>query len=155
MQPILYTSDLYKSYPTATGDELEVLKGIDLIVRRGEMIAIIGPSGVGKSTLLHILGALDRPTHGTVEVDGVEIFDFSDRELADFRNQEIGFVFQFHHLLEEFNALENVMMPSLIGGLRIPTIRNRAMEILSRVGLAERWSHRQPSGVQQPASWPR
>lgn len=142
MQPILITSGLSKSYLTGINGHLDILKGVDLVVQRGEMLAIVGPSGVGKSTLLHILGALDRPTRGNVEVDGIPIFDYSDKQLASFRNREIGFVFQFHHLLEEFNALENVLMPALISGYKISKIRQRGMAILSRVGLADRWSHR-------------
>ncbi|MFQ5630194.1 MAG: ABC transporter ATP-binding protein [bacterium] len=142
MQPILITSGLFKSFSSGLGGRLEILKGIDLVIRRGEMLAIVGPSGVGKSTLLHILGALDRPTQGNIEVDGISIFDYSDKHLATFRNREIGFVFQFHHLLEEFNALENVLMPALISGFKISKVRERAMGILSRVGLGDRWSHR-------------
>jgi len=142
MQPILITSGLYKSFPSGLGGRLEILRGIDLVIRRGEMLAIVGPSGVGKSTLLHILGALDRPTKGNVEMDGISIFDYSDKQLAIFRNREIGFVFQFHHLLEEFNALENVLMPALISGFKMSKVRERAMGILARVGLGQRWSHR-------------
>lgn len=131
-----------KSYPSGQRGRLHVLKGIDFVVRRGEIVAIVGPSGVGKSTLLHIIGALDRPTGGSVEIDGEFIFDLSDRELAAYRNRSIGFVFQFHHLLPEFNALENVMMPALIRRAQPGAARDRAMALLSSVGLAERWSHR-------------
>lgn len=142
MHPILITSALHKSYPTGGGRQVDVLKGVDLIVQRGEMLAIVGPSGVGKSTLLHLLGALDRPTKGSVEFDGIPIFEYSDRQLAIFRNREIGFVFQFHYLLDEFSALENVLMPALISGERFGKIRKRGMQILESVGLADRWSHR-------------
>lgn len=151
MQPILITTGLTKWYLTGEGEQLEILRGIDMVVRRGEMLAIVGPSGVGKSTLLHILGALDRPTKGTVEVDGVSIFANSDNELALFRNRQIGFVFQFHHLLEEFNALENVVLPAMIAGVKFSAARDRALYILKQVGLADRWSHRpgQLSGGEQ------
>ena len=142
MQPILLTSGVKKSYPSAGGRQLEVLKGIDFVMRRGEIVAIVGPSGVGKSTFLHIVGALDRPTSGTVETDGERIFDLSDKDLAAFRNRAIGFVFQFHHLLPEFSAVENVMMPALIAGIDQKRAREHAMQLLASMGLAQRWSHR-------------
>jgi lipoprotein-releasing system ATP-binding protein len=140
-KPILITRDLVKNYPTATGS-LEVLKDINLAVYAGEIVAIVGPSGVGKSTLLHLLGALDRSTSGEVEIDGTPISSFDDRALAQFRNRTVGFVFQFHHLLPEFTALENVMMPALIAGRNGRMIAQRAKQLLRDVGLAERASHR-------------
>jgi lipoprotein-releasing system ATP-binding protein len=124
------------------GQVLDVLRGIDLEVPRGEIHAIQGASGVGKSTLLHILGTLDRPTDGTVQIAGQDVFRFSDRDRAAFRNRHIGFVFQFHHLLPEFTALENVMMPGLIAGIRAKKARGRAMELLTSVGLEERVRHK-------------
>jgi len=140
-KPILITTKLCKSYPTANG-QLEVLRDIDLVVRGGEIIAIVGQSGVGKSTLLHLLGALDRPNSGSVEINGTAVFDFNDKDLAAFRNRTVGFVFQFHHLLPEFTALENVMMPALIAGLRPLKMESRAMELLAEVGLEKRAGHR-------------
>lgn len=122
--------------------EVRVLEGLDLEVEVGEKIAIVGASGVGKSTLLHILGALDRPSAGRVLFDGSDLFALSDRSLAAFRNREVGFVFQFHHLLGDFTALENVMMPALIGGWRREAARARAEELLARVGLGDRLQHR-------------
>jgi len=139
--PILITSGLCKNYPTASGD-LEVLKGIDLTVYEGEIIAIVGASGVGKSTLLHVLGALDRPSKGEVLINGASLSSMNDRDLASFRNQVIGFVFQFHHLLPEFTALENVMMPALIAQRNGATSRRRAQELLQDVGVSHRMSHR-------------
>jgi lipoprotein-releasing system ATP-binding protein len=140
-KPILITRNLVKHYPTASG-ALEVLKGIDVAIYPGEIIAIVGPSGVGKSTLLHILGGLDRPTAGEVEIDGAQIAQFDDRTLAQFRNSTVGFVFQFHHLLPEFSALENVMMPSLIARRNGGEVINRAKQLLTEVGLSQRFSHR-------------
>ncbi|MBZ0253222.1 MAG: ATP-binding cassette domain-containing protein, partial [Candidatus Methylomirabilis sp.] len=108
---------------------VEVLRGVDLEVAKGESLAILGPSGAGKSTLLHILGGLDAPTAGTVRYGGTDIFALGDNDRAAFRNREIGFVFQFHHLLQEFTALENVMMPGLIRGDAPDKIRHRAAEL--------------------------
>lgn len=124
------------------GGALEVLKGIDLTIYAGEIVAIVGPSGVGKSTLLHILGGLDRATSGEVEIDSMPISACDDRALAQFRNRTVGFVFQFHHLLPEFTALENVMMPALIARRNGRDIVTRARQLLADVGLEARASHR-------------
>jgi lipoprotein-releasing system ATP-binding protein len=124
------------------GGAVRVLRGLDLDVRRGEMIAIMGASGVGKSTLLHIFGALDRPTDGEVIFGGERLFGRSDSGLAQFRNRAIGFVFQFHHLLPEFSALENVMMPGLLGRDSRKEVKGRADALLERVGLKDRIHHR-------------
>ena len=121
---------------------VRVLTGLDLDIAAGERIAIVGESGVGKSTLLHILGTLDRPTSGDVWFDGENMATKSDHELARFRNREIGFVFQFHHLLPDFTALENVMMPAWIGGVAADEAERRAARLLTRVGLAERLEHK-------------
>lgn len=130
---------------------LEVLKGIDLDIYAGEAVCILGASGAGKSTLLHILGTLDRPTLGRVFYKGVDLGEKSDEELAAFRNREIGFVFQFHHLLSEFTALENVMLPARIGGMGEKESRDRAMELLRGLGLEGRSEHfpSQMSGGEQ------
>ncbi|RMG73740.1 MAG: ABC transporter ATP-binding protein [Nitrospirae bacterium] len=140
-KPLVSVKALRKNYLTEAG-ELEVLKGIDLEIQRAEMVAVVGASGVGKSTLLHILGTLDRPTSGQVLFDGVDVFGLNDPELAEFRNRKIGFVFQFHHLLPEFSALENVMMPALIGGMERDEAIVRAEGLLSELGLSERLQHR-------------
>ncbi len=129
---------LKKSFYTQAG-ELRVLRGIDLTVGKGEMAALMGVSGVGKSTLLHIMGTLDEPTEGSVLYDGVDVFSMSEAERTVFRNRTVGFVFQFHHLLPEFTALENVMMPSFISG---NPDRAKAEELLGRLGLYERKDHR-------------
>jgi lipoprotein-releasing system ATP-binding protein len=121
---------------------VRVLGGVDFSVAAGQTVAIVGESGVGKSTLLHLLGGLERPTAGRVVVGGVDIAAQSDRELARFRNRAIGFVFQFHHLLPDFSALENVMMPCLIAGNTTASARERAIGVLERVGLGERLTHR-------------
>jgi lipoprotein-releasing system ATP-binding protein len=147
---ILKGADIHRSFSTGAG-VLHVLKGVDIGVKRGEILAVVGASGVGKSTLLHILGALDRPTKGRVSLDSTDVFSMSDRELAHFRNKTIGFVFQFHHLLPEFSALENVMMPKLIAGEQETSIRRKAVELLSEVGLSDRADHKPPelSGGEQ------
>jgi lipoprotein-releasing system ATP-binding protein len=134
-------SDLHKSFEHG-GRKLHILRGISFSLEPGEMAAIVGASGVGKSTLLHVLGTLDRPTSGSLRFNGEELTRMTATRLADFRNREIGFVFQFHHLLPEFTALENVMMPALIG--RIPRLQaqERALEILERVGLSHRTTHK-------------
>jgi lipoprotein-releasing system ATP-binding protein len=124
------------------GNQVEVLAGVDLDIRQGETLAVVGASGVGKSTLLHILGTLERPSAGKVHWEGEDVFSLDDRSLAAFRNRKVGFVFQFHHLLAEFNALENVMMPALIARLPQPVARDMAEAILVRVGLKERLTHR-------------
>jgi lipoprotein-releasing system ATP-binding protein len=122
--------------------QVEVLSGVDLDIRQGETLAVVGASGVGKSTMLHILGTLERPSGGEVRWDGQDVFSLDDRSLAAFRNRKVGFVFQFHHLLAEFNALENVMMPGLIARIPQPLARQKAEAILVRVGLKERLTHR-------------
>jgi len=121
---------------------LEVLRGINLELKAGEIAAVVGASGVGKSTLLHLLGTLDLPTSGQVIFDGVDVTKLSATKLADFRNQHVGFVFQFHHLLPEFTALENAMMPGLIKRLPRKECEARSREILNRVGLTDRLTHR-------------
>ncbi len=147
---ILKCVDIHRSFPTGAG-MLHVLKGVDIGVRKGETVAVVGASGVGKSTLLHILGALDRPTKGRVSLNSTDVFSLSDKELAHFRNKTIGFVFQFHHLLPEFSALENVMMPKLIAAGQETSIRSKALQLLSEVGLSDRADHKPPelSGGEQ------
>ena len=139
---VLEAVDLAKTYIGGDGGLITVLDGVNLQVARGEMVAIVGASGAGKSTLLHLLGALDRPTRGTVSIAGERIEERTDEELSALRNRRVGFVFQFHHLLREFSSLENVMMPLRIAGWTDQRARGRAEELLSRVGLAGRMSHR-------------
>jgi lipoprotein-releasing system ATP-binding protein len=138
---LIHVQDLYKTF-FADGKKVEVLKGMNLTIERGEVINILGASGAGKSTLLHILGALDRPTSGAVIHDGVDVFSMGDRDLAAFRNKRIGFVFQFHHLLPEFTALENVMMPALVARWTTSAAKEQAVKILGRLGLADRVDHK-------------
>lgn len=121
---------------------LQVLKGIDLHIAKGEVVSIVGASGAGKSTLLNILGTLSRPDDGVLEIDGVRPFELSDRQLSRFRGTKIGFVFQFHHLLPEFTALENVMMPALISGDTSSQAREKAVRLLAEVGLENRTDHK-------------
>ncbi|MCZ6464319.1 MAG: ABC transporter ATP-binding protein [Proteobacteria bacterium] len=120
---------------------IDVLSGLDLRIRRGETVAVVGQSGVGKTTLLQILGTLDHPTSGSVHLDGEEVFTKNGAELARLRSRSLGFVFQFHHLLPEFDSLENVMMPGLIAGVPAAEMRGRAMKMLEEVGLAHRITH--------------
>jgi lipoprotein-releasing system ATP-binding protein len=142
MSAILEAAGLRKIYRGGDGSTIEVLAGVDLAVSRGEFVAIVGASGSGKSTLLHLLGALDTPTGGSVRLDGRTYGELSEGQLAELRNRKVGFVFQFHHLLREFTALENVMMPLLIAGADPAVARSRAEELLAGVGLAGRMSHR-------------
>ena len=121
---------------------LEVLKGVDLTVERGEIVSIIGKSGAGKTTLLQIIGTLDRPDSGSVVIDGVDVFALKEKELADFRNRHIGFIFQYHQLLPEFNALENVMMPAMIARMNEKEAKQRAVQLLTELGMAERLTHK-------------
>ncbi len=133
---------LVMTYRGGDGALITVLDGVDLAVAPGEMVAIVGASGAGKSTLLHCLGALEQPVAGIVRVGGEPVAGRTDDELSALRNRRIGFVFQFHHLLREFTAFENVMMPMRIAGVALPSARVRARELLERVGLSERMSHR-------------
>ena len=150
MTPLLQAVQLEKRYVDGPA-VVQVLSGLELEIEPGERVAIVGESGVGKSTLLHLLGTLDQPTGGRLLFEGEDVFARPAAELAHFRNREIGFVFQFHHLLGDFTALENVMLPCLIGGRPHGATRARALELLDRVGLRERVDHRpgQLSGGEQ------
>ncbi len=141
MSNLLELRDIRKSYGIGEG-RVEVLKGITMDVAAGETIALVGTSGAGKTTLLHIMGTLDLPTEGTLLFQGEEIFRHSEAALATFRNRTIGFVFQFHHLLPEFTALENVMMPGLINRQKRRDVEFKAEELLRKVGLGHRLTHR-------------
>jgi len=142
MNALLTGKAIRRVFAGGDGQMLEILRGVDVDVRRGEFVAIVGASGAGKSTLLHLLGALDSPTSGDIWLDGSRYADLDARGTAELRNRKLGFVFQFHHLLREFSALENVMMPLLIGGAPPRKAHSRAEEVLSEVGLAGRMSHR-------------
>ena len=139
---VLEAADIGKVYEGGDGRTISVLDGANLQVSRGEMVAVVGASGAGKSTLLHLLGALDQPTRGTIHITGQPLAGRSDDELSALRNRSIGFVFQFHHLLREFSAAENVMMPLRIAGWDETRARRRAEDLLSRVGLAGRMEHK-------------
>jgi lipoprotein-releasing system ATP-binding protein len=141
MAPAVEARGLVKSYTAGDGSELRILRGVDLRVGSGEVVAIIGASGVGKSTLLHLLGALDRSTEGDVLLGGQSLSTMSPAELAAIRNRHVGFVFQFHHLLREFSALENVALPSRIGGRSQDESVRRAHRLLDAVGLSGRKDH--------------
>ena len=140
--PLIRAEHLSKVYGDGVRHEVVVLQDLDLDVAAGEKVVIVGQSGVGKSTLLHVLGALDQPTKGAVWFGGTSLTAMGDRELAAFRNREIGFIFQFHHLLPDFTALENTMMPGLIRGLAWDDAMARARAVLAQVGLAHRLEHK-------------
>ncbi len=134
--------NLCKSFNSTGGARIEILKSVDFQIKTGQTIAVVGASGIGKSTLLHILGTLDRPDSGKLFFRGEDVFQFDDNRLAKLRNECVGFVFQFHHLLQEFSALENAMMPALINGQNRENAEIAAEKILVRVGLKERLAHR-------------
>lgn len=140
---LLKAKDIKKSYKITKENTLRVLKGVNLEIYKGEIVAIIGKSGAGKSTLLHIMGVLDKPDSGEIEFEGQNIFAYNGRQLAEFRNKEIGFIFQFHHLLPEFTILENVLIPNYITGR---DDRERAVELLKIVGIEDRKNHK-PSEI--------
>ncbi len=141
MNKLLDVRELHKSFGYGS-NRVDVLKGVNLSIDRGETIALVGASGAGKSTLLHIMGTLDRPSSGQVLFNGEDIFQLNDSSLASFRNRSLGFVFQFHHLLSEFTALENTMMPALISGLKREEAKGLALELLNDVGLGHRLGHK-------------
>ena len=140
-EPIV-AEQVERTFEGATGDPIRVLRGVDLVVHRGETVSIVGPSGAGKSTLLHVLGGLDLPTSGSIALGGRDLSRMSDQELARVRNEFVGFVFQFHHLLRDFTALENVMMPQVIAGAERAEARARSEKLLRQVGLESRMEHR-------------
>jgi lipoprotein-releasing system ATP-binding protein len=139
--PFLEARSVVKSYPVG-GSQLTVLRDLDLQVEAGEMVAVVGASGVGKSTLLHVLGGLDRVDNGTIAIGAHELTSLPDEQVVAFRNREVGFIFQFHHLLPEFSALENAEMPMRIARMPLADARPRADELLRRVGLGDRLTHR-------------
>ena len=134
---MIEVKNIRKSFST-----LEVLKGVNLTVKKGEIVSIIGKSGAGKTTLLQIIGTLDKPDSGSIMIDGVDVFALKEKELADFRNRHIGFIFQFHQLLPEFTTLENVMMPAMIACMEEKEAEQRAMKLLTELGMAERITHK-------------
>ena len=137
MSDMIQTQGITKSF-----GPLQVLKGIDLTIAQGEIVSIVGPSGAGKTTLLQIIGTLDKPDAGSLTINGTDVSRLNEKALSAFRNQNIGFVLQFHQLLPEFTALENVMIPALIGGTKAPTAREKAQRILNDLGLADRMEHK-------------
>lgn len=137
MSDMIQTQGITKSF-----GPLQVLKGIELTIAQGEIVSIVGPSGAGKTTLLQIIGTLDKPDAGSLTINGTDVSRLNEKALSAFRNQNIGFVFQFHQLLPEFTALENVMIPALIGGTKAPTAREKAQRILNDLGLADRVEHK-------------
>lgn len=151
-KPVLYCSDIRKNFPSESGNGvLKILQGVNLEVQKGELVSIVGSSGSGKSTLLHILGGLDRPSSGDVYWEEDSIYNLKTDALADLRNEKVGFVFQFHHLLPEFSAIENVMIPALIRNVPVKQAEERAEELLERFGMGDRLQHRpsQLSGGEQ------
>ena len=134
---MIEVKNIHKSFGT-----LEVLKGVNLTVKKGEIVSIIGKSGAGKTTLLQIIGTLDKPDSGSVMIDGVDVFALKEKELADFRNRHIGFIFQFHQLLPEFTTLENVMMPAMIACMEEKEAERRAIKLLTELGMIERITHK-------------
>lgn len=134
---MIEVKNIHKSFGT-----LEVLKGVNLTVKKGEIVSIIGKSGAGKTTLLQIIGTLDKPDSGSIMINGVDVFALKEKELADFRNRHIGFIFQFHQLLPEFTTLENVMMPAMIACMEEKEAEQRAMKLLTELGMAERITHK-------------
>ena len=134
---MIEVKNIHKSFGT-----LEVLKGVNLTVKKGEIVSIIGKSGAGKTTLLQIIGTLDKPDSGSIMIDGVDVFALKEKELADFRNRHIGFIFQFHQLLPEFNTLENVMMPAMIACMEEKEAEQRAIKLLTELGMVERITHK-------------
>jgi len=147
---LLQIKELTKTYQSGPLS-VEVIKGIDLQIEQGEIVIIMGPSGVGKSTLLHLIGGLDKPTSGSIHIDDTNIFDLENSKLAHFRNTSIGFVFQFHHLLPEFTAMENLMIPGMINNGNPEELKSKAIELLEQVDLSDRKDHKpsQLSGGEQ------
>ena len=141
METLINVRNLNKTF-SLPGRDLHILKDITFDIHKGEMTALMGPSGVGKSTLLHILGTLDRPTSGNVLYESRDVFELENDELADFRSKSVGFIFQFHHLLPEFNTLENTVMPALIAGINFKEANEKAKQALINVGLSERLLHK-------------
>jgi len=141
LEPVLRATGIWRVFETGA-ERLEILRGVDLDVRRGEMLAILGPSGTGKSTLLHVLGALDRPTKGRVLLDSLDVFSYPESKLHELRNRKVGFVFQFHYLLSEFTVLENVAMPLLVAGMARADALSRAHHVLEQIGFVSRLTHR-------------
>ena len=142
MNEILALHGLHKTYNAGKPNEVRVLQGVDLTVAAGEIVALVAPSGAGKSTLLHIAGLLDTPDSGTVSIAGTDMTRLSDRKRTGVRRGQVGFIYQFHHLLPEFSALENIVLPQLANGVTDRAAHARAMALLSRVGIAERAAHR-------------